>query len=137
VKISIVRSSWAILVARLNAANGIDWSWAAMDGGHIDAKRGMLTQAGHRSPGQARQQASQICDGNGTPIYVLTSGANVHDISRTVDLPGDYPPIAGRPQPALSPIRDVAGRQDIPRSLVQAAIADSWAASGNAMGLSR
>ncbi len=25
-----------------------------------------------------------ICDGNGTPIYELTSGANVHDISRAL-----------------------------------------------------
>ncbi|GAA3950794.1 hypothetical protein GCM10022629_74180 [Amorphoplanes auranticolor] len=38
-----------------------------------------------------------ICDGNGTPIYVLTSGANVPDISRALDLLDCYPPIAGRP----------------------------------------
>ena len=38
-----------------------------------------------------------ICDGYGTPIYVLTSGANVHDISRALDLLDCYPPIAGRP----------------------------------------
>ena len=38
-----------------------------------------------------------ICDGNGTPIYVLTSGANVPDISRAIDLLDGYPPIAGRP----------------------------------------
>ena len=29
-----------ILLARLNAANRIDWSRAAMDGSHIDAKKG-------------------------------------------------------------------------------------------------
>lgn len=38
-----------------------------------------------------------ICDGNGTPIYVLTSGANVPDIKRALDLLDCYPPIAGRP----------------------------------------
>ena len=37
-----------------------------------------------------------ICDGSGTPIYVLTSGANVPDISRAIDLLDGYPPIAGR-----------------------------------------
>jgi transposase len=37
-----------------------------------------------------------ICDGNGTAIYVLTSGANVPDISRAIDLLDGYPPIAGR-----------------------------------------
>ncbi|WP_373315673.1 transposase [Actinoplanes campanulatus] len=38
-----------------------------------------------------------ICDGNGTPTYVLTSGANVPDISRALDPLDCYPPIAGRP----------------------------------------
>jgi hypothetical protein len=38
-----------------------------------------------------------ICDGNGAPIYVLTSGAKVPDISRAVDLLDGHPPIAGRP----------------------------------------
>jgi transposase len=38
-----------------------------------------------------------ICDGNGTPIYVLTSRANVPDTSRAVDLLDCYPPITGRP----------------------------------------
>jgi hypothetical protein len=48
--------------------------------------------------GQARFPAPQlICDSNGTPIYVLTSGANVSDIGRAVDLLDGYPPIAGRP----------------------------------------
>jgi transposase len=37
-----------------------------------------------------------ICDGNGIPIYVLTSGANVPDISRAVYLLDGYQPIAGR-----------------------------------------
>jgi hypothetical protein len=32
-----------------------------------------------------------------SPIYVLTSGANVPDISRALDLLDCYPPIAGLP----------------------------------------
>lgn len=38
-----------ILLARLNAANRIDWSRAAMDGSHIDAKKGALEQVRRRS----------------------------------------------------------------------------------------
>jgi transposase len=34
-----------ILLAKLNAANRIDWSRAAMDGSHIDAKKGVPQQA--------------------------------------------------------------------------------------------
>jgi transposase len=38
-----------ILLARLNAANRIDWSRAAVDGSHIDAKKGVPEQARRRS----------------------------------------------------------------------------------------
>ena len=38
-----------ILLAKLNAANRIDWSRAAMDGSHIDAKKGVPGQARRRS----------------------------------------------------------------------------------------
>ena len=38
-----------ILLARLNAANRIDWSRAAMDGSHIDAKKGAPEQVHRRS----------------------------------------------------------------------------------------
>ena len=40
-----------ILLAKLNAANRIDWTRAAMDGSHIDAKNGAPEQALHRSTG--------------------------------------------------------------------------------------
>ena len=38
-----------ILLAKLNAANRIDWSRAAMDASHIDAKKGVPEQARRRS----------------------------------------------------------------------------------------
>jgi transposase len=38
-----------ILLARLNAANRIDWSRAAVDGSHIDAKKGVPAQVRRRS----------------------------------------------------------------------------------------
>ena len=41
-----------ILLARLNAANRIDWSRAAMDGSHIDAKKGV--------PGQVRRRSTAV-----------------------------------------------------------------------------
>jgi transposase len=50
--------------------------------------------------GQPRQAGSKhhlICDGNGTPLLVLTSGANVPDISRAVDLLDLFQPVVGRP----------------------------------------
>jgi transposase len=38
-----------------------------------------------------------ITDGAGTPLAVLTTGANVPDISKAVDLLDAVPPVAGRP----------------------------------------
>jgi transposase len=38
-----------ILLDRLNAANRIDWSRAAIDGSHIDAKKGVPAQVRRRS----------------------------------------------------------------------------------------
>lgn len=38
-----------VLLARLNAANRIDWSRAAMDGSHIDAKKGVPAQVRRQS----------------------------------------------------------------------------------------
>nr|WP_296067991.1 IS5 family transposase [uncultured Actinoplanes sp.] len=86
-----------ILLAQLNAANEIDWSRAVIDGSHIDAKKGGPgTGASPVNRGKPGSKHHLICDGNGTPIYVLTSGANVPDISRAIDLLDGYPPIAGR-----------------------------------------
>jgi transposase len=48
-----------ILLARLNAANRIDWSRAAMDGSHIDAeKRGRRNRSVAGQPRQTRLETS-------------------------------------------------------------------------------
>jgi transposase len=49
-----------ILLAKLNAANRIDWTRAAMDGSHIDAKKGALEQVRRRSTGPS-QAPSTTC----------------------------------------------------------------------------
>ena len=38
-----------MLLAKLNVANRIDWSRAAMDGSHVDAKKGVRGRAHRRS----------------------------------------------------------------------------------------
>ncbi|WP_328478619.1 transposase [Actinoplanes sp. NBC_00393] len=67
-----------------------------------------------------------ICDGNGSPIYVLTSGTNVPDISRAVDLLDCYPPIAGRPGPAPPPIRRSPRGQGIRQRRLPARLLGAW-----------
>ena len=60
-------------------------------------KRGAGTGPSPVNRGKPGSKHHLICDGNGTPIYVLTSGANVPDISRAIDLLDGAPAIAGRP----------------------------------------
>lgn len=38
-----------------------------------------------------------ICDGHGTPLKVITTAANVNDITQTLNLVDGIPPVAGRP----------------------------------------
>jgi hypothetical protein len=79
-------------------SKALDWSRAAIDGSHIDAKKGGAgTGPSPVNRGKPGSEHHLICDGNGTPIYVLTSGANVPDISRAIDLLDGAPAIAGRP----------------------------------------
>ena len=37
-----------------------------------------------------------ICDGNGTPFTVITTAANVNDVTQTLALVDGIPPVAGR-----------------------------------------
>ncbi|MEJ1197566.1 MULTISPECIES: transposase [unclassified Streptomyces] len=48
-------------------------------------------------PPEDRQQHHLICDRNGTPLHVITTAANVDDITQTINLVDGIPPVAGRP----------------------------------------
>ncbi|KYG51982.1 transposase [Streptomyces sp. WAC04657] len=38
-----------------------------------------------------------VCDGCGTPLKVITTAANVNDVTQTLALADGIPPVAGRP----------------------------------------
>lgn len=53
-----------------------------------------------RSPvdrGRPGSKHHVICDGGGVPLAVITTGGNLPDIARTVDLVEAIPPVRGRP----------------------------------------
>ncbi|MFE3267076.1 transposase, partial [Streptomyces sp. NPDC059215] len=62
------------------------------------------------SPVDRRKTGSKhhlICDGRGTPLHVITTAANVNDITQTLNLVDGIPPVPGRPgrprrRPSLS-----------------------------------
>ncbi|MCX5103007.1 IS5 family transposase (plasmid) [Streptomyces sp. NBC_00053] len=87
-----------VLLARLNAAGKLDWSRACVDGSHIRAKKGGSDTG--PSPVDRRKTGSKhhlICDGRGTPLKVITTAANVNDVTQTLALVDGIPPVAGRP----------------------------------------
>ncbi len=52
------------------------------------------------SPVDRRKTGSKhhlICDGHGTPFKVITTAANVNDVTQTLALVDGIPPVAGRP----------------------------------------
>ncbi|MEW2079335.1 IS5 family transposase [Streptomyces sp. NPDC013433] len=86
-----------ILLAELNAAGELDWSRACVDGTHLGEKGGADTGP---SPVDRRKTGSKhhlICDGRGTPLKVITTAANVNDVTQTLALVDGIPPVAGRP----------------------------------------
>ncbi|MFJ6852947.1 IS5 family transposase [Streptomyces sp. NPDC091271] len=86
-----------VLLAEPNAAGELDWSRACVDASHIRAKGGADTGP---SPVDRRKTDSKhhlICDGRGTPLKVITTAANVNDVTQTLALVDGIPPVAGRP----------------------------------------
>ncbi|WP_324197201.1 IS5 family transposase [Streptomyces sp. NRRL B-1677] len=86
-----------ILLARLHAAGELDWSRACVDAPHPREKGGAGTGP---SPVDRRKTGSKhhlICDGKGTPFKVITTAANVNDVTQTLALVDGIPPVAGRP----------------------------------------
>ncbi|WP_406427039.1 IS5 family transposase [Streptomyces sp. NBC_00147] len=87
-----------LLLAQLNAAGELDWTRACVDGSHVRAKKeGAATGP---SPVDRRKTGSKhhlICDGRGTPLHVITTAANVNDITKTLAPVDGIPPVAGRP----------------------------------------
>ncbi|MFD5657302.1 IS5 family transposase [Streptomyces hirsutus] len=90
-----------ILLAELNAAGRLDWSRACVDGSHIRAKKGVPTPVDRRKTGSKHHL---ICDGRGTPLKVITTAANVNDVTQILVLVDGIPPVVGCPgRPRIRP----------------------------------
>ncbi|MFI8837040.1 IS5 family transposase [Streptomyces afghaniensis] len=86
-----------LLLAELNAAGELDWSRACVDASHVRAKKGGAATC--PSPVDRRKTGSKhhlITDGGGIPLSVITTAANVNDVTQTPTLVDGIPPVAGR-----------------------------------------
>ncbi|WP_232544464.1 IS5 family transposase [Streptomyces buecherae] len=86
-----------ILLAKLNSAGELDWSRACLDGPRPREKGGAATGPSSVDRRKTGSKHHLICDGKGTPLKVLTTAANVNDITQTLALVDGIPPVAGRP----------------------------------------
>ncbi|WP_405573699.1 IS5 family transposase [Streptomyces phaeochromogenes] len=87
-----------ILLAELNASGELDWSRACVDGSHIRAKkRGSRHRSVAGRPAEDRQQTPPDLRRTRHPLKVITTAANVNDVTQTLALVDGIPPVAGRP----------------------------------------
>jgi IS5 family transposase len=59
-------------------------------------KRGEATGPSPVDRGKTGSKHHLICDGNGTPFTVITTAADVNDVTQTLALVDGIPPVAGR-----------------------------------------
>ncbi|MFK0189742.1 transposase [Kitasatospora sp. NPDC090308] len=83
-----------ILLALLNAAGELDWSRACVDASHVHAERGPATGPSPVNRRKAGGKHHLISDG--IPFHVITTAANLNDVTQTLALVDDIPPVAGR-----------------------------------------
>jgi len=60
-------------------------------------KGGEVTGPSPVDRGKTGSKHHLICDGNGTPLKVITTAANVNDVTQTLALVDGVPPVAGKP----------------------------------------
>ncbi|WP_411146935.1 hypothetical protein [Streptomyces sp. x-80] len=86
-----------IPLAGLNAAGELDWSRACVDGSHVRAKKGVPTPVCRRSVGARRAANTPDLRRARSPLKVITTAANVNDVTQPLALVDAIPPVAGRP----------------------------------------
>jgi len=101
-----------ILLAKINASSGIDWRHTATDSGTVRAVGGGEDTG--PNPTDRRKPGSKhhvITDGQGVPLQVEVSAANIPDIKHLLSLIVNIPPVRGCPgHPRSRPDSNYADR---------------------------
>ncbi|MGI5352676.1 IS5 family transposase [Streptomyces sp. CA-250714] len=94
----VVDALHRVLLTELHAADALDWTRACVDASHIRAKKeGEATGPSPVDRGKTGSKHHLICDGSGTPFKVITTAANVNDVTQTLPLADGIPPVVGKP----------------------------------------
>jgi transposase len=133
-----------LLLAKLNEADRIDWSRAAIDSSHVRAFGGQQDRAEPGRPWPFRLEAPPDHLRSRQPARGLAHGGNRNDITQMLPLVDAIPPVRGhRGRPRRRPrqlygdraYHSREGRKELRRRGIQAKIA--WPKSGHGSGLGK
>jgi transposase len=85
-----------LLLAKLNEADRIDWSRAAIDSSHVRAFGGRQDRPEPRDRTRRGSKHHLITCGRGSPLTVSLTGGNRNDITQMLPLVEAIPPLRGR-----------------------------------------
>lgn len=94
---------------RSNTAGLIDCDRVMIDGSHVRAKRGRRDRTQPGKPRQNRLQTPPVTCGNGFPLVVELSAANVNDHRLLRAVLDGLRPLRGRPGPPRRRIKTLLG----------------------------
>jgi transposase len=86
-----------LLLAELREADKIDWSRAALDSSSVRALGGGEKTGPNPTDRRKLGSKHHLCtDGQGIPLAISTTAANVHDVKQLLPLVDKIPPVAGK-----------------------------------------
>ena len=90
----------ALLLAELNAADTLDWERALIDASFAKAPEGDdETGPNPTDRGKSGSQPHLLTDGNGVPLTVITTAANVNEVTQVFETLDALEPVGGKPGP--------------------------------------
>lgn len=93
----VFQKLYEVLLAKLHAADKIDWSRVIIDSAKMKAPRGGLNTG--PNPTDRRKLWSKVhilVDARGIPLAMKLTGANRHDVTQVIPLVDDIPAVRGK-----------------------------------------
>jgi transposase len=94
------RTLHALLLAELNGADQIDWHRALIDASYVKAPEGGDdTGPNPTDRGKSGSKHHVMTDAQGIPLSATLTAANVNDVTQTLHVLTNMPPVGGKPGP--------------------------------------